>query len=219
LLEPVERLAGDHVIDLAIRRGHQVRAVYRTTPQAPASGQAEIAGVRSRSHAAPMTILRDESAACRRRSPARPEQRDCARRVVAAEGIVGFLVGLHARRFPACIFHAWLPDRRLGFVGLEEPAELALGRSSGRPYDFRQRPRRCANMAAHNPPLGTPAAPQSAGEGLDVGAGDGARGRGRARHNALDCRRPRVQAYLVRPDLLRCVMACPGGRRTGCGWP
>jgi NAD(P)-dependent dehydrogenase (short-subunit alcohol dehydrogenase family) len=33
---------GAHVVDLAAQRGHQVRAVYRTTPQIPPTGQAEI---------------------------------------------------------------------------------------------------------------------------------------------------------------------------------
>jgi uncharacterized protein YbjT (DUF2867 family) len=33
---------GAHVVDLATRRGHQVRAVYRATPQIPPAGQAEI---------------------------------------------------------------------------------------------------------------------------------------------------------------------------------
>jgi uncharacterized protein YbjT (DUF2867 family) len=33
---------GAHVVDLATRRGHQVRAVYRATPQVPPAGQAEI---------------------------------------------------------------------------------------------------------------------------------------------------------------------------------
>ena len=33
---------GSHVVDLAAQRGHQVRAVYRATPQIPPAGQAEI---------------------------------------------------------------------------------------------------------------------------------------------------------------------------------
>src|SRR6266576_3059865 len=33
---------GTHLVDLATRRGHQVRAVYRTTPHVPPAGQAEI---------------------------------------------------------------------------------------------------------------------------------------------------------------------------------
>ena len=33
---------GAHVVDLATQRGHQVRAVYRATPQIPPTGQAEI---------------------------------------------------------------------------------------------------------------------------------------------------------------------------------
>jgi len=33
---------GTHVVDLAAQRGHQVRAVYRATPQIPPAGQAEI---------------------------------------------------------------------------------------------------------------------------------------------------------------------------------
>jgi putative NADH-flavin reductase len=33
---------GTHVIDLAAQRGHQVRAVYRSTPQVPPSAQTEI---------------------------------------------------------------------------------------------------------------------------------------------------------------------------------
>ncbi len=33
---------GTHVVSLAAQRGHQVRAVYRATPQTPPSGQAEI---------------------------------------------------------------------------------------------------------------------------------------------------------------------------------
>ena len=33
---------GTHVVDLATQRGHQVRAVYRATPQVPPAGQAEI---------------------------------------------------------------------------------------------------------------------------------------------------------------------------------
>jgi len=33
---------GSHVTELAARRGHQVRAVYRATPRVPLSGQAEI---------------------------------------------------------------------------------------------------------------------------------------------------------------------------------
>src|SRR5690348_1696178 len=33
---------GTHVVSLAAQRGHQVRAVYRTTPQDPPPGQAEI---------------------------------------------------------------------------------------------------------------------------------------------------------------------------------
>jgi NAD(P)-dependent dehydrogenase (short-subunit alcohol dehydrogenase family) len=33
---------GTHIVDLAARRGHQVRAVYRSTPQVPPSGQTEI---------------------------------------------------------------------------------------------------------------------------------------------------------------------------------
>ena len=33
---------GTHVVDLARQRGHQVRAVYRATPQVPPARQAEI---------------------------------------------------------------------------------------------------------------------------------------------------------------------------------
>ena len=33
---------GTHVVDLAAQRGHQVRAVYRATPETPPPGQAEI---------------------------------------------------------------------------------------------------------------------------------------------------------------------------------
>jgi len=33
---------GTHVVDLATQRGHQVRAVYRATPQTPPAHQAEI---------------------------------------------------------------------------------------------------------------------------------------------------------------------------------
>jgi uncharacterized protein YbjT (DUF2867 family) len=33
---------GSHVVDLALERGHQVRAVYRAAPQPPPAGQAEI---------------------------------------------------------------------------------------------------------------------------------------------------------------------------------
>jgi len=33
---------GTHVVDLAAQRGHQVRAVYRATPQFPPAGQAEL---------------------------------------------------------------------------------------------------------------------------------------------------------------------------------
>jgi nucleoside-diphosphate-sugar epimerase len=33
---------GTHVVGLAAQRGHQVRAIYRTTPQTPPGGQAEI---------------------------------------------------------------------------------------------------------------------------------------------------------------------------------
>jgi uncharacterized protein YbjT (DUF2867 family) len=33
---------GTHVVDLAAQRGHQVRAIYRATPQPPPPGQAEI---------------------------------------------------------------------------------------------------------------------------------------------------------------------------------
>jgi uncharacterized protein YbjT (DUF2867 family) len=33
---------GSHVVDLAMQRGHQVRAVYRAAPQPPPAGQAEI---------------------------------------------------------------------------------------------------------------------------------------------------------------------------------
>jgi len=33
---------GTHVVDLAIQRGHAIRAVYRATPQIPPAGQAEI---------------------------------------------------------------------------------------------------------------------------------------------------------------------------------
>jgi len=33
---------GAHVVDLATQRGHQVRAVYRATPQIPPADQAEI---------------------------------------------------------------------------------------------------------------------------------------------------------------------------------
>jgi uncharacterized protein YbjT (DUF2867 family) len=33
---------GTHVVDLAVQRGHQVRAVYRATPQIPPTGPAEV---------------------------------------------------------------------------------------------------------------------------------------------------------------------------------
>jgi putative NADH-flavin reductase len=33
---------GTHIVDLAAQRGHAIRAIYRTTPQIPPAGQAEI---------------------------------------------------------------------------------------------------------------------------------------------------------------------------------
>ena len=33
---------GTHIVSLAAQRGHQVRAIYRATPQTPPPGQAEI---------------------------------------------------------------------------------------------------------------------------------------------------------------------------------
>ncbi|HEY3033726.1 MAG TPA: NB-ARC domain-containing protein, partial [Streptosporangiaceae bacterium] len=95
----------------------------------------EIAGVRSRSHAAPITILRDESAASRRRPPARQAGRRafCHRRI-------DYALRSELRRASVATSHLVAKDRgprsgRKGPSGRHSASQLPHGGASGRSSD------------------------------------------------------------------------------------